>query len=181
MATDFFPQRPNAHPMIYAYEDTNPQYQGLLKVGYAAIDVDKRVAQQYPTKRPDGSVPYRIVFRESAMYSDGSSFTDHDVHRILKRKQIAGMGGEWFRCTVDDVRAAVLAVKNHTANAENRVNSFSMRPEQQEAVDKPPLIFRVLMRRTLHATPSFCGTAKCDSAKPLHLISWQNEWGSRRF
>lgn len=52
MATDFFPQRPNAHPMIYAYEDTNPQYQGLLKVGYTAIDVDKRVAQQYPTKRP---------------------------------------------------------------------------------------------------------------------------------
>ena len=48
MATDFFPQRPNAHPMIYAYEDTNPQYQGLLKVGYTAIDVDKRVAQQYP-------------------------------------------------------------------------------------------------------------------------------------
>ena len=34
MATDFFPQRPNAHPMIYAYEDTNSQYQGLLKVGY---------------------------------------------------------------------------------------------------------------------------------------------------
>ena len=135
MATDFFPQRPNAHPMLYAYEDTNPQYQGLLKVGYTAIDVDKRVAQQYPTKRPDGSVPYRIVYRESAMYPDGSSFTDHDVHRVLKRKQIAGMGGEWFRCTVDDVRAAVLAVKNHTANVENRVNSFSMRPEQQEAVE----------------------------------------------
>ena len=119
MATDFFPQRPDAHPMIYAYEDTNPQYKGLLKVGYTAIDVDKRVAQQYPTKRPDGSVPYRIVYRESAMYPDGSSFTDHDVHRVLKRKQITGMGGEWFRCTVDDVRAAVLAVKNHTANVEN--------------------------------------------------------------
>ena len=99
MTTDFFPQRPNAHPMIYAYEDTNPQYQGLLKVGYTAIDVDKRVAQQYPTKRPDGSVPYRIVYRESAMYPDGSSFTDHDVHRVLKRKKITGMGGEWFRCT----------------------------------------------------------------------------------
>lgn len=57
MATDFFPQRPNAHPMIYAYEDTNPQYQGLLKVGYTAIDVDKRVAQQYPTKRPEAVFP----------------------------------------------------------------------------------------------------------------------------
>lgn len=75
MATDFFPQRPNAHPMIYAYEDTNPQYQGLLKVGYTAIDVDKRVAQQYPTKRPDGSVPYRIVYRESAMCPTARSLT----------------------------------------------------------------------------------------------------------
>ena len=44
---NFFPPRPSAHPMIYAYADTNPQYAGLLKVGYTAIDVDKRVAQQY--------------------------------------------------------------------------------------------------------------------------------------
>ena len=68
---DFFPQRPATHPMIYAYEDTNPQYKGLLKVGYTTVDVDRRVAQQYPTKRPDGSVPYLIVLRESAMYPDG--------------------------------------------------------------------------------------------------------------
>ena len=42
----FFPQRPASHPMIYAYEDTNPQYKGLLKVGYPSVDVDTRVAQQ---------------------------------------------------------------------------------------------------------------------------------------
>lgn len=71
---DFFPQRPATHPMIYAYEDTNPQYKGLLKVGYTTVDVDRRVAQQYPTKRPDGSVPYRIVLRESAMYPDRALF-----------------------------------------------------------------------------------------------------------
>ncbi len=59
--SDFFPPRPATHPMIYAYEDTNPQYAGLLKVGYTAIDMDKRVAQQYPTKRPDGSIPYRFL------------------------------------------------------------------------------------------------------------------------
>ena len=63
MNQNFFPQRPTTHPMIYAYEDTNPQYKGLLKVGYTTVDVDRRVAQQYPTKRPDGSVPYRIVLR----------------------------------------------------------------------------------------------------------------------
>ena len=179
MATDFFPQRPNAHPMIYAYEDTNPQYQGLLKVGYTAIDVDKRVAQQYPTKRPDGSVPYRIVYRESAMYPDGSSFSDHDVHRVLKRKQITGMGGEWFRCTVNDVRAAVLAVKNHTVNVENRVNSFSMRPEQQEAVDKTAAYFQSAYEEDSTRYPKiFVVTAKCSFGKNLcSPISWQNEMG----
>ena len=125
---NFFPQRPASHPMIYAYEDTNPQYKGLLKVGYTSVDVDKRVAQQYPTKRPDGSVPYRIVLRESAMYPDGGSFTDKDVHKMLRRKQITGMGGEWFKCTVDDVRAAIIAVLSilqihelilHTKTVEN--------------------------------------------------------------
>ena len=44
-------------------------------MGYTTIDVEKRVSQQYPTVRPGGK-PYRIVFVESAMYSDGSTFTD---------------------------------------------------------------------------------------------------------
>ena len=180
MATDFFPQRPHAHPMIYAYEDTNPQYQGLLKVGYTAIDVDKRVAQQYPTKRPDGSVPYRIVYRESAMYPDGSSFTDHDVHRALKRKQIAGMGGEWFRCTVDDVRAAVLAVKNHTANVENRVNSFSMRPEQQEAVDKTAAYFQSAYAEDSTRYPKFLWNCKMRFGKTFASYQLAKKMGFKR-
>ncbi len=65
-ADKFFPQRPDSHPVIYAYEDTNPQYQGLLKIGYTTVDVQKRVEEQYPTKRP-GNLPYKIVFEESAM------------------------------------------------------------------------------------------------------------------
>jgi hypothetical protein len=48
--------------MIYAYSDSNPQYKGLLKVGYTEKDVERRVAQHIildalpgiPTKRPDG-------------------------------------------------------------------------------------------------------------------------------
>lgn len=180
MATDFFPQRPHAHPMIYAYEDTNPQYRGLLKVGYTAIDVDKRVAQQYPTRRPDGSVPYRIVYRGSAMYPDGSSFTDHDVHRALERKQIARMGGEWFRCTVDDVRAAVLAVKNHTANVENRVNSFSMRPEQQEAVDKTAAYFQSAYAEDSTRYPKFLWNCKMRFGKTFASYQLAKKMGFKR-
>jgi hypothetical protein len=33
---DFFPSRPTLTPAIYAYEDSNPQYAGLLKVDYTA-------------------------------------------------------------------------------------------------------------------------------------------------
>ena len=29
---DFFPLRPEAKPMIYAYEELSPDYKGLLKV-----------------------------------------------------------------------------------------------------------------------------------------------------
>lgn len=53
--------------MIYAYRDLSPDYDGLLKVGYTEKDVNRRVAQQYPTKRPDGKLPYEILYRSSAM------------------------------------------------------------------------------------------------------------------
>lgn len=133
--TNFFPERPALKPMIYAYEDTNPQYNGLLKVGYTSVDVATRVAQQYPTLRP-GSLPYRIVVEESAMRQDGSSFLDYEVHQYLRRRGFANPAGEWFRCTPQDVKAAIIAVTTRKENEENRTATFSMRPEQQEAVDK---------------------------------------------
>ena len=56
---NFFPPRPDSKPTIYAYEDTNPQYAGLLKVGYTTIGAKARVAQQYPIAKP-GDPPYRL-------------------------------------------------------------------------------------------------------------------------
>ena len=60
MSGDFFPQRPNANPRIYAYIDTNPDYKGLLKIGFTNRSVQERVKEQYPTVRP-GKLPYKIV------------------------------------------------------------------------------------------------------------------------
>lgn len=136
MSKDFFPLRPEAQPMIYAYEDSNPEYKGLLKIGYTTQSVEQRVAQQYPTKRPDGKRPYRIVWQDSAVYSDGGTFTDHDIHRALKRRGKYSAGGEWFKCTVSDLEAAYIAVRDKTENIENRNRDFAMRPEQEEAVAK---------------------------------------------
>ena len=107
----FFEGKTSARPMIYAYEDAS--YPGCLKVGYTAVDVEKRVAQQYPTLRPEGKKPYRVIFAEPALYEDGSSFTDHAVHRMLEKKGVEGVGGEWFRCTEKEIRAAWLADGQH--------------------------------------------------------------------
>ena len=132
---EFFPPRPASRPTIYAYEDTNPQYAGMLKVGYTTVDAKSRVAQQYPTLRP-GKPPYRIVLEESAMRSDGTVFTDHDVHRMLRLNGVKNPEGEWFRCTADQVKAAVIAVRTGQLNEENRSLDFKMRPEQVAAVEK---------------------------------------------
>ena len=160
MAIELFHKRPTIKPMIYAYEDTNPQYKGMLKIGFTTRDVETRVAEQYPTKRPDGNKPYKIVYRESAMYPDGTAFSDHDVHRVLKQKHFINTGGEWFKCSVDDVRAAVLAVKTHTVNAENRINNFKMRPEQQAAVEKTAAYFLSTEEDNVKRYPKFLWNCK---------------------
>jgi hypothetical protein len=159
MKKEFFPQRPDSHPMIYAYEDFNPTYRGLLKVGYTAIDVERRVAQQYPTKRPGGK-PYKIVFAGSAMYSDGSTFTDHDIHRLLKKKGVYNPDGEWFKCNVMDVKAAYIAVKNRTQNEESRTRDFAMRPEQREAVNKTIEYYKSARKEYPNRAPKFLWNAK---------------------
>ena len=112
---DLFSEKPDIHPEIYAYIDDNPKYKGLLKIGYTTIGVEKRVVQQYPTKRP-GERPWKIVFEESAMRSDGSSFDDYDIHKYLKKKGVRNKGGEWFECSIDQLKAAVLALKTGIKN-----------------------------------------------------------------
>lgn len=176
---EFLHGKPEAHPMIYAY--TDELYPGLLKVGYTAIDVDARVAQQYPTRRPDESVPYRIVLRESAMYSDGGSFSDHDVHRLLRQMGVENPGGEWFRCDVDKVKAAVVAIRNRTTpEALDRTNDFSMRPEQEQAVNQTMAYFRSAYQAGSRKTPKFLWNAKMRFGKTFASYELARKMGLKR-
>ena len=159
MGKEFFPPRPTSQPSVYAYEDTNPQYRGLLKVGYTTLDVKTRVANQYPTLRP-GELPYRIVWEESAMRNDGSSFTDREVHRYLIDKGIKNPNGEWFECSVKDIKATIVAIRNGLVNEENRTLDFKMRPEQVEAVEKTAAYFTSFRNEEPNKTPHFLWNAK---------------------
>jgi hypothetical protein len=144
MNQDFFPIPPKVEPTIYAYSE--PQFNGLLKVGYTGRQsVADRVRQQH-VNLPTRSV--QIVLQQPATRPDGSSFTDHEVHRWLRShgvpnpKMDGARSSEWFECDVAKVQAAILAVRNRDDNEDERTESFGMRPEQQEAVNCSVQYFR---------------------------------------
>ncbi len=176
MKAKFFPSRPNAEPKIYAYADTNPQYKGLLKIGFTTVDVQARVAQQYPTRRP-GRPPYIIHFEGSAMRNDGSSFTDRDIHRYLKGSKVKNAAGEWFQCTVAEVEAAVNAVRDGKSYELSRNLDFKMRPEQREAVDMAADYFES-SKQEKGRTPHFLWNAKMRFGKTFaaYQLALKMDW-----
>lgn len=153
----FFPPRPTTNPSVYAYELIGVStHIGLLKIGFTDRDAQSRIAEQLKTAR----IKYKIVYEESAMRNDGSSFTDHDVHLYLRNQGFQNPEGEWFRCTIKDIKAAVWAIKSGEQNEENRTLTFAMRPEQENAVNKTITYFRSYKKENPEKTPHFLWNAK---------------------
>ena len=161
-----FSKRTDAHPTIYCYIDSNPRYAGMIKVGYTERTPEVRIAEQYGTLKPGKELPYNIIYSESAMRNDGTSFIDKDVFRALKKRGIRqekdkdGKDTEFVKCSLDDVKAAILAVKERTENEENRTENFKMRAEQKEAVKKTKRYFESIKKENKKAIPKFLWNAK---------------------
>lgn len=177
MSDKFFPTRPETNPTIYAYELTDvASHKGLLKVGYTSRNSQDRIAEQLKTSRID----YRIVFEESAMRNDGSAFTDHDVHRYFKKVGIKHKAGEWFECTIKDVKAAIVAIKSGERNKENRTLDFGMRPEQVQAVDKTISYFNSFKQENPDKTPHFLWNAKMRFGKTFASYQLAKKMGWKK-
>jgi hypothetical protein len=151
----------------------------LLKIGYTTVDAQRRVAQQYPTLKP-GKPPYRIVLEESAMRNDGTTFTDHDVHRHLKIVGLRNPEGEWFKCSVKDVKAAIIALKTGEMNEESRSLDFKMRPEQKAAVEKTADYFRSFQKENHDKPPHFLWNAKMRFGKTFTAYQLAKKMGWRK-
>ncbi len=170
-----FPRKPKISPKIYAYTDNS--YKGLLKIGYTTVDVKKRVAEQYPTKRP-GELPYKIVFEESTMRKNGTCFDDHAVHKLLIKKGIKGKGGEWFACTLQQLKAVVYELKTGINNEENRNQNFKMRPEQFEAVKRASEYFTSFKEE--NKTPHFLWNCKMRFGKTFASYQLAKKMGWKK-
>lgn len=159
---EFFTPRPELTPTIYAYELIDvPSHKGYLKIGYTDRDAETRVAEQLHTS----AVPYRIVLKESAMRPDGSCFSDHDIHVVLRKQGYLQLNSgadrnEWFNCNLDAVKAAIIAVRNNTQNIENRTRTFKMRPEQTRAVRMTQDYFKKAKIDEPNRAPKFLWNAK---------------------
>ena len=123
---------PLRRPRIYAYADT--RYPNCLKVGYTTRTVTERLKEQYPVALPSQS--YRVELDEEAIREDGSFFTDHEVHQVLLQHGVERLDGEWFKCDLKAVQAALLEVKTGVVQKRQAIFNFGMRPEQQSAVEK---------------------------------------------
>ncbi|MGN0645694.1 MAG: GIY-YIG nuclease family protein [Mogibacterium kristiansenii] len=182
MELEFFPQRPDANPKIYAYEHIGVESQkGYIKIGYTVRDVEDRVYEIEHT----GGVPYRILAYWNAMKNDGSVFTDHDVHAVLKRKGHRQLNAgedrnEWFKCSLNDVKAAVTAVQTGTENVENRTQTFAMRPEQEQAVEMTMKYFKSAYEENSGRTPKFLWNAKMRFGKTFASYQLAKKMGFKR-
>jgi len=179
MSKTFFPNKSDYNPRIYAYEDTNPQYKDLLKIGQTSNEVQHRVAQQYPIKKP-GILPYRIVLDESAMRSDGSIFKDHDVRNYLIKRNFVNPDGEWIKCKVSDIKEALIALSNYEKGIEGRNINFKMRPEQIDAVEKTMTYIKSFRADEIYKIPRFLWNAKMRFGKTFATYQLAKKMGWKK-
>ena len=142
MATqDLLRNRVEETPTIYAYTLPDvPKYKGLLKVGYTSRPGTVRIKEQGHELYLDKE----IVLRRSSMRPDGTYFTDKGlggVHYYLRKSHFQNPFGEWFRCDVKDVEAAIHAAMERRDSMTERIYDFKMRPEQKKAVEKTAAYF----------------------------------------
>lgn len=176
---EFFPQRLKTNPIIYAYTLPNDiSRKGQLKIGYTTRSAQERIKEQTEATRSE----FAIVLIEPAVRNDGTSFTDHDIHLYLRKKGFKNTEGEWFKCTVSDVKAAILAVKTGALNEENRTLDFKMRPEQDEAVNKTIQYFESFKKESENKdkTPRFLWNAKMRFGKTFAAYQLAKKQGWRR-
>ena len=182
MEHNYFPQRPTVTPTIYAYRLIGvDSHKGYLKVGYTDRTAKERIDEQLHTSK----IRYEIVLVESAMSTDGSCFTDKDVHRLLERKGCKRLNpldrtDEWFRCSVADVMAAILSLRTGSANEENRTQNFTMRPEQFRAVEQTKNYFEQALKEEPNRIPKFLWNAKMRFGKTFASYQLAKKMGLSR-
>jgi len=169
--------KPEARPRIYAYSIDDAAHKGLLKVGQTTRDVQQRVAEQVKTAAIQN---YRIELDESAAREDGTLFTDHQVRAALVKKGFENVQLEWMRCNVADVQTVLTELRTGQKLTGTHHETFTMRREQAEAVNKTHAYFHSIWKEDMHARPRFLWNAKMRFGKTFTTYQLAKKLGAKR-
>ena len=169
--------KPQVRPRIYAYSIFDTAHAGLLKVGQTARDVKQRVAEQLKTAAIKN---YRIELDESAERHGGTIISDHEVRVALLRKGFENAALEWMRCSVKDVNTVLTELRTGQRFTGTHHETFAMRREQGEAVNKTHAYFHSIWKEDMHAVPRFLWNAKMRFGKTFTTYQLAKKLGAKR-
>jgi hypothetical protein len=169
--------KPEARARIYVYSIDDQAHAGLLKVGQTARGVKQRVAEQLKTANIRN---YTIVLDEVAERDDGTTFTDHEVRAALIRKGFANPELEWMRCTLKDVKTVLTELRTGLRFTGAHSETFAMRREQVEAVNKTCDYFRSIWAEKKKVVPRFLWNAKMRFGKTFTTYQLARKLGAKR-
>jgi hypothetical protein len=174
---EIFAPKPEPRPRIYAYSIEDKAHAGLLKIGQTTRDVRRRIAEQLKTAAIKN---YRIELDEPAERHDGTVFTDHEVRAALVRKGFESAELEWVRCSVKDVKTALTELLTGQRFAGTHHETFAMRREQADAVNKTHAYFHSIWKEDMHAVPRFLWNAKMRFGKTFTTYQLAKKLGAKR-
>jgi len=169
--------KPVARPRIYAYSIADAAHAGQLKVGQTTRDVKQRVSEQLKTANIKN---YRIEIDESAARDDGTVFRDHEVRAALVKKKIENVELEWMRCTVADVLTVLTELRQGQKHSGTHHETFPMRREQAEAVEKTFAYYQSIWTEDKKAVPRFLWNAKMRFGKTFTTYQLAKKLGAKR-
>jgi len=169
--------KPEARPRIYAYSIADAAHTGLLKVGQTMRDVKQRVAEQLKTAAIKN---YTIQLDASAERDDGSIFSDHEVRAALVRKGFEKVELEWMRCALKDVQTVLAKLRTGQRFAGTHHETFPLRREQLDAVDKTFDYYQSIWAENKNAAPRFLWNAKMRFGKTFTAYQLAKKLNARR-
>lgn len=169
--------KPTARPRIYAYSIADEAHQGLLKIGQTTRNVKQRISEQLKTAAIKN---YTIELDEPAERDDGGIVSDHHVRAALVRKGIENTELEWMRCTVKDVQTVLAELRTGQQFSGTHHETFPMRREQAEAVDRTYNYYQSIWAENKNAVPRFLWNAKMRFGKTFTAYQLAKKLGAKR-
>ncbi len=169
--------KPEARPRVYAYSIADEAHAGLLKVGQTTRNVKQRVAEQLKTAIIKN---FTIELDEAAEREDGTIFTDHEVRRALVKKKFENVELEWIRCSISDLTTVLSEIRKGLRFIGTHHETFPMRREQVDAVNKTHDYFHSIWKEDIHAVPRFLWNAKMRFGKTFTAYQLAKKVGAKR-